>query len=98
MDLVLLIILLYRRKQIHSSDSETSINTLELDTDDSMISEIIESDIELSSSSDGNGSKGKKTVKCVYYLFFLLIFFCLIYFKGTVRAAYKKVEIFHTGN
>ncbi|KAL3997119.1 SNF2 N-terminal domain family protein [Acanthocheilonema viteae] len=51
-----------KRKQIHSSDSETSFNTLESDTDDSIISEIIEadSDIELSNVSDENGSKASR--------------------------------------
>uniref|UniRef100_A0A0R3S288 Helicase ATP-binding domain-containing protein n=1 Tax=Elaeophora elaphi TaxID=1147741 RepID=A0A0R3S288_9BILA len=56
-----------KRKQIHSSDSETSFNTLESDIDGSMISEVIDanSDIELSNSSGESGSrtsrKGKNT-------------------------------------
>ncbi|MCP9259975.1 Transcriptional regulator ATRX [Dirofilaria immitis] len=56
-----------RRKQIHSSDSEASINTLQSDTDDSMVSELIDanSDIELPNSSDENDTKisrkGKNT-------------------------------------
>ncbi|KAM3722331.1 Transcriptional regulator ATRX [Dirofilaria immitis] len=56
-----------KRKQIHSSDSEASINTLQSDTDDSMVSELIDanSDIELPNSSDENDTKisrkGKNT-------------------------------------
>lgn len=77
-----LVILSYRRKQIHSSESETSFNTLESDTGDSIISEIIdaESNIELPNSSDENGKTsrtGKNTrVKfvCLLILFFVLFF------------------------
>ncbi|EJD74712.1 SNF2 family domain-containing protein [Loa loa] len=56
------IILFHRRKQIHSSDSETSFNTMGSDTDDSIIAEVVDtnSNIELPSSSDENGSKKSK--------------------------------------
>ncbi|VDM07827.1 unnamed protein product [Wuchereria bancrofti] len=56
-----------KRKQIHSSDSETSFNSLGSDSDDNMISEIIDTDgsIELPNSSDENSSetsrKGRNT-------------------------------------
>uniref|UniRef100_A0A915PX70 Uncharacterized protein n=1 Tax=Setaria digitata TaxID=48799 RepID=A0A915PX70_9BILA len=48
-----------KRKQIYSSDSENSYNTLESGTDDSIISEIVDAanDIELPHSSDENVSK-----------------------------------------
>ncbi|OZC06757.1 hypothetical protein X798_06243 [Onchocerca flexuosa] len=48
-----------KRKQIHSSDSEASFNTVESDTSNSMVSELIDadSDIELPNSSDENDSK-----------------------------------------
>ncbi|VDK66140.1 unnamed protein product [Onchocerca ochengi] len=54
-----------KRKQIHSSDSEASFNTLESDTSNSMGSELIDadSDIDLPDSSDENDSKPSRKSK-----------------------------------